>query len=69
MSSFCHLVIISSKYILNSVSKRRHPWHAALLISTSFDSLELHFINILFFVCMSTIAVNNVSGIFLDFKI
>jgi hypothetical protein len=67
--SFCHLLIISSKYVLNSVSKRGQPWYAPLLISTSFDSLELNFINILFFVYKSAIAVTNVSAIFLDFKI
>jgi len=47
-SCFCHLVIISSKYILNSVGERGQPWYTALLISTGFDSLLLNFINILF---------------------
>jgi hypothetical protein len=36
------------------------------LISASFDSLELDFINILFCVYTSTFAFNNVSGIVLD---
>jgi hypothetical protein len=67
MPSFSGLVIISSKYILNSVDERGQPWHTPLLISASFEDLELNFIDILFCVCMSTIALNNVSGIFLDF--
>jgi hypothetical protein len=35
VSSFCHLVIIFSKYILNSVGERGQPWHTCLLISAS----------------------------------
>jgi len=69
MSSFFHLVILSSTYILNSVGKQGQPWHTALLISASFESLVLNFISVLFCVFMSTIAFNNVSGIFIDFKI
>jgi hypothetical protein len=38
MSCFCHLVIISSKYILNSVGEIGQPWCTPLLISTGFDS-------------------------------
>ena len=48
LSSFCHFVIISFKYILNSEGERGQPWHAPLLISASFDSFELNFMNILF---------------------
>jgi hypothetical protein len=48
MSLFFHLVIILSKYILNSAGERRQPWRTPLLISTGFDSLLLNFINILF---------------------
>jgi len=48
MSTFWHLVIISFKYILNSEGERGQPWHTPLLISASFDSSELNFINILF---------------------
>jgi hypothetical protein len=68
VSYFCHLVIISSKYILNSVGERVQPWCTPLLSSESFDNLELSFIDILFFVFMSIIVFNNVSGIFLDFR-
>ena len=46
MSSVCHLVIISSVYVLKSVGKRGQPWCSHLLISASFDSLELNFINL-----------------------
>ena len=46
MSSFHHLVIMSSQYILKRVGKRGQPRHTLLLISASFDSLELNFINI-----------------------
>jgi hypothetical protein len=45
------------------------PWRTPVLISASFDDLELNFIDILFSVCMSSTAFNNVSGIFLDFRI
>jgi hypothetical protein len=69
VSSFCHLVIISSKYILKCKGKTGQPWHTPLLISASFDSLKLNFTNIFFCLYMSTIAFSNVSGIFLDFKI
>ena len=69
MSSFCHLIIISSKYVLRSVGRRDQPWHTVLLISTSLDSLELHFINILLCVYMSITAFNNVCAIFIDIKI
>jgi hypothetical protein len=48
ISYFCHLVIISSKYILNSVGERGKPWRTPLLISARFDSVELNFIDILF---------------------
>jgi hypothetical protein len=67
--SFCHLVIISSNYILNSVGEEGKPWRISLWISARFGGLELNFIDILFCVCMPTIAFNNVSGIFLDFRI
>jgi hypothetical protein len=69
MTPFCQLSIISSKYILKSVDERGQPWHTPLLISASFDSMELNFINILFYVFISSIAFINVSRIFLDFKI
>ena len=39
MSWSCHLVIISSKYILNSVGERGKPWRTPLFISTSFEGL------------------------------
>ena len=68
MSSFFHLVIISSKYILNTVGKKGQPWPTALLILASFESMVFNFINVLFCVFMSTIAFLNVAGIFLDFK-
>ena len=55
--------------ILNSVGERGQPWHTSLLVSANFDSSDLHFINIFFCVFMSTIALNNVSGMFLDFII
>jgi len=58
MSSFCHLVIISYQFILNSVGERGQPWHTRLLILANFDSLELNFINILFCVYVSTVAFN-----------
>ena len=48
MSCFCHLVIISSKYILNSAAEIWQPWGTALLICTGFDSLWLYFINVCF---------------------
>ena len=48
MSCFCHLVIILSKYILNSVGERGQPWRAPLLISIGFDSSLLNCFNILF---------------------
>jgi hypothetical protein len=67
MPSISDLVIISSKYILNSVDERGQPWRTLLFISATFEDLELNFIDILFCVYMSTIALNNVSGIFLDF--
>jgi hypothetical protein len=40
-----------------------------VLILASFDDLEFNFIGTLFCVCMSTVAFNNVSRIFLDFRI
>jgi hypothetical protein len=55
MSSVCHLVIISSMYILNSVGETGQPW-CTLLNSASFDSLELNLINSLFCMYTSTIA-------------
>jgi len=51
MSWFCHLVIISSKYILNILGERGQPRCTPLFISTSFDSLLLNFINIFLCVC------------------
>jgi hypothetical protein len=55
--------------MLKSVGEKGQPWCTRLLILVSFDSLELNFINILFYVYVSTVAFNNVSGIFIDFKI
>ena len=55
--------------ILNRVDEGGQPWHNSLLGLANFDSLDLHCINILFFVFMSTVALNNVSGMFLDFII
>jgi hypothetical protein len=67
---FFPLAIISSKYILNNVGKRDQPWRIPLLIIlASFDNLELNFIDSLFCMFMSTVAFNNASGIFLDFRI
>ena len=40
MSCFSHLVIMSSKYILNSVGERGQPWRTHLLISTGFDNFD-----------------------------
>jgi hypothetical protein len=54
---------------MNGVDERGQPWLTTLLISASFDGLELHFINILFRVNVSNMTFNNASGIFLDFKI
>ena len=51
MSCFCHLVIISSKYMLSNVGESGQPWRTPLLISTDFESLLLNFISILFFLC------------------
>ena len=48
MSCFCHSVIMSSKYILNSVGESGQPWRTPLLISAGCDSLLFNFINILF---------------------
>jgi hypothetical protein len=55
--------------MLNSVGERGQPCRTPTLISASLDDLELNFIDILFCVHMSTIAFNNVCGIFLDFRI
>jgi hypothetical protein len=41
MSSFCHLVIILSKYIVRSVDDRGQPCRTPLLISASLDGWEL----------------------------
>jgi len=68
ISWFCHLVLISSKYILNSVGERGQPWRTPLLISTGLDNLLLYFINILLRVSISISAFSNVSGIYQDFK-
>jgi hypothetical protein len=62
ITSLYHLVIISSKHILNGVGERGKPWRTSQLISARFDDLELSFIDILFCLCMSTITFNNVSG-------
>jgi hypothetical protein len=62
MSSFCHLVIISPKCLLKSVGQNGQPWPTSLLISASFNSLDLNFINILF-----VFPLNNISGIFIHF--
>jgi hypothetical protein len=51
------------------VQVREHLWCTALLISVSFDNLELNFIDILFCMCVSIVAFNNVSEILLDFRI
>jgi hypothetical protein len=37
-SSFCHLVIIASKYILNSVGETGPPWRTTLLNPANLDS-------------------------------
>ena len=63
MFSFCHVVTISSKYILNNVGKRGQLWHTPLLISATFDNMQLYFTTVLFRVCMFTTAFNNVSEI------
>jgi hypothetical protein len=47
MSSFCHFVV-STKYILNSIGERGQPWHTLVLISASFEDLELNFVDIYF---------------------
>jgi hypothetical protein len=62
ISSFCHMVIILSKYKLKSVGEREQPWHTILSVLSSFDNLKLNFIDILFLECMSIIVFNNVSG-------
>jgi hypothetical protein len=41
MFCFCHLVIISSKYMLNSVGESGQPWHTPLLISTDYMKILL----------------------------
>jgi hypothetical protein len=43
MSSFCHLVLISSKYTVRNVDDRGQPYRTPLLISASFDGLKLKF--------------------------
>jgi hypothetical protein len=65
MSCFCHLVI-SCKYMLNSVGESGQPWRTPIFLPIV--SLLLNFINILFFVQISAIAFNNVSGICRDLK-
>jgi len=70
MSSFHHVVIILPKqYLLNSTGERGQPGLTHLVISASLDSLELNFINILFCVYVPSIAFNDTSGIFIDFRI
>jgi len=64
MSSVCNLVIISSVYILNSVGETGQLRCTSLLNSASFDSLELDFINILFYMYMSTAAFKCIWNIF-----
>jgi hypothetical protein len=44
ISSFCHLVIILSKYILNSVGERGQPWRTPVLISSSFETNCLYLV-------------------------
>jgi hypothetical protein len=44
--------------MFNSVGEGGQPWRKTLLISTSFDILELNCINILFCVYLSTVAFN-----------
>jgi len=68
MSSFCHLVIISTNYILKNVGETGQPWHTHLLLLATFDNLELNVINISFCVSVSTIVFNNEFGRFLDLK-
>ena len=55
--------------MLHGVGESGQTWRTALLISTSLGSLEVSFISILFCVYMSADELNNVPGIFLDFKI
>jgi hypothetical protein len=43
MSSFCHLVIILSVYIVRCVDDRGQPCRTPILISASLDGLELKF--------------------------
>jgi len=62
VSSFCYLVIISSKCLSKRVGEIGQSWPTSLSISASFNSLDLNCITILF-----VFALNNVSGIFLDF--
>jgi len=67
-SCFCHLVIVSSKYILNSLGERGQPWGTALLFCTGFHILWLNFINV-FFVCVNMHCfVISVSAICLELK-
>lgn len=54
------MVTISSQYILNNAGERGQPWHTPVLILASFGNMELRFTNILFCLCMSTTACNNV---------
>jgi len=44
--------------MLNNLGEEGQLWRTPLLISASFDSLELNYINILFCVYMSIIAFN-----------
>ena len=53
---------------LKQCSERGQVCRFPLLIPVSIDSLELNVINMLFCVYISSFAFNNVSGIFLDFK-
>ena len=53
--------------MLNNLGEEGQLWRTPLLISASFDSLELNYINILFCVYMSIIAFNISSEIIWKF--
>jgi len=66
MSCLCHLVIISSKYTLNSAAGRGQLWGTALLFCTGFVILWLNCINISFVCVNMHCIVITVSGICLQ---
>jgi len=72
-NSFLYVFFLPCSYYfievyLKQCSERRQVCRFPLLIPATIDSLELNAIDILFCMYMCYVAFNNVSGIFLDFK-